>query len=292
MTHAPAPRSPAARLIPLAFTLLAFLVSGCAWLAPARPKLAPTVLADETIAALLTHLEAEWVRWGRRTVHAERLPEPGRSCLLQPDGRCSEVADGCGPEQTAALCPAVTDYWRALTDTPPHRCEPGYLDVCETTPPPGALLARNLPWSATFVSAMMRRAGLTRSEFAFSARHADYIADARDGYASAYQVLPTPAPVAPGDLVCAGRGRTQLLPTGIDEVRAGYALHCDVVVQVDLVTKQAEAIGGNVQQTVARITIPLDDEGRVVFDESGARKWALVMRARRSGGDGTRDSAE
>jgi hypothetical protein len=128
---------------------------------------------------------------------------------------------------------------------------------------------------------MMKRSGFTKAEFAFSPRHAEYVADARDGYASIYEVVPTPVAVSPGDIVCAGRSDTELLPSAIATVRKGFELHCDIVVHVDVRSGRAEAIGGNVQQTVAKTILLLDDQGRVAFDESTARKWALVMKLRR-----------
>lgn len=269
----------ARRALPLC---VALLTTGCAWLMPTRGTLGPTTVPAERIAALVNLLEEEWRRWGSAIVRIDGATAAGGSCLMLPDGRCAAVDDGCGQEQTAALCPVVTAYWRAVTLIPLHGCEADTLDVCETTRPDDAPVARGLPWSAVFVSAMMKKAGFARTEFAFSPRHAEYIADARDGFASAFEVVPTPSVVAPGDLVCTGRGRNRLLPADVADIRSGDTMHCDVIVSVDLVTRQADAIGGNVQQTVARIVVPLDDEGRVLFDEGAARRWALVMRIRRA----------
>ena len=265
----------------MAGAVAVLLVAGCAGWPPPGP-VPPTVVPPQRIERLVALLDAEWRRWGGRVVS---LDEPAGACLLQPEGGCVEVFDGCGDEQSAALCAVVDGYW---LQTPPfvprQRCE--RTDVC-TTRWPSELPrdGRAPPWSAAFVSAMMARAGFAASELPPSPTHAAYVAAARDGRASAYEALPTPAHPAPGDLVCAMRGDSPLTPAELHRIDGGLRpspMHCDLVVAVDRALGVAEAIGGNVQQTVAKTVVRLDADGRVAFDANAHRRWIVVLRARRA----------
>lgn len=231
--------------------------------------------------------DAEWRRWGMQQVR----PMPGGgTCAVLADGDCRPVDDGCGREQAAALCPVVNDYWRALgpggSGVERHRCVD--VDVCEARWPAERGAPEQTPaWSAAFIGAVMRAAGFGETEFDFSAAHARYIVAARDRFASAFELFPTPAAVDVGDLVCAPRlaegGATRPMAIGEIRDRDGVtAMHCDLVVALDLKARQAETIGGNVQQAVSRSTVALDGEGRLHWAPDADRGWMLVMKPRRS----------
>lgn len=260
--------------------LLAVLLSACAVQAP-RVRIPPTVVSADQTRALIAHTTAEWQRWGQRIVRIDVEP----SCLVQPDGSCVEIGDGCGDEQTSALCPIVDEYWKAV---PPHigRHACHTVDICTAQWPTAELgrAFRTPAWSAAFVSAMMARAGFSTSEFWPSMTHAGYIVAAREGYASAFEVVPTPAVARPGDLLCATRSYARYTPADISAIEDGERappMHCDIVVAVDRAAGVLQAIGGNVQQTVARIDVQLDAQGRVTYAAGVARPWILVLRARR-----------
>ncbi|WP_162258054.1 DUF2272 domain-containing protein [Hydrogenophaga sp. Root209] len=277
--------------IPLfnALGILAIL-QGCASKGPPRVKVAPTIVTPTQIADLVFHSNTEWERWGKRVVRAM----PGSpTCLVQADGSCEVVAEGCGDEQTRALCPIVNTYWANVSNGKAgHSCN--LNDVCEVKWPPGDTRSFEMTaaWSAAFVSTMLKKAKFSTSEFWPSGVHAEYIFAARDGYASAFEVVPIPAYPQVGDIICANRvlepkpgeqRRRPLKPEEIFQIRAnGPAMHCDIVVQVDLTSKMVHAIGGNVQQTVARTLTPLDDQGLLQYNADSGRPWMLVMRARRS----------
>ncbi|WP_418318834.1 DUF2272 domain-containing protein [Piscinibacter sakaiensis] len=269
----------------VAALLLAVLLAACAPLPQAPPKVPvpPTTVPPTRIERLVELLEQEWVRWGRGVV----VTPPGdTACLIHPDGYCDPIADGCGQEKTAALCPVVNEYWAAISYRQiRHDCR--RTDVCEVQWPESEAEPpqRTPPWSAAFVSAMMQRAGFSSREFRPAPAHADYVVAARDGTMSAYAVVPTPARAAPGDLICAVRGRSALTPADIALITDGAfatPMHCDIVVKVDLAARRLEAIGGNVQQTVARSIVALDSDGRVSFDIDPQRPWLLVLKARRA----------
>ena len=121
------------------------------------------------------------------------------------------------------------------------------------------------PWSAVFVSYLVRSAGYDAREFRFSDAHADYARAAlatghreTDGRADpgAYRACdPATTAPRPGDLLCSTRARAAVLDSFdalAPALEAGGPLpmHCDLVVAVDAAALQAEAIGGNVLQSV------------------------------------------
>lgn len=121
------------------------------------------------------------------------------------------------------------------------------------------------PWSAAFVSWVMRRAGMP--DFAASARHVDYVRTAwRQPTRNPYLLAPpretTPAP---GDLLCYVRANTRVLGHGgllnrLDG-NGGLAMHCDIVVAA-VPGDMAWLVGGNVQQAVTLRMLRLDALGR------------------------------
>lgn len=267
------------RVAALAACLAAVWLSSCGAPTVVRPKVAPTWVSPEKIARLLAETDTEWNRWGRKLAYV-RPGEP--VCLVVSDGSCRDVDDGCGQEQTAALCPVVNEYWQAVPERFGNTCN--LVDVCEWQWPRDSGLTRddNKAWSAAFTSAMMARAGFSTTEFMPTGRHALYIAAARDGYASAYDVIRTPTVVSPGDVICSSRGRSRqrIDPTTLHAIGPGDEMHCDIVVWVNREEGFLEAIGGNVKQTVAKTIVPIDPEGRLLYDANADRSWVLAMRAR------------
>ncbi|HWS78179.1 MAG TPA: DUF2272 domain-containing protein [Thermomonas sp.] len=130
------------------------------------------------------------------------------------------------------------------------------------------------PWSAAFVSWVMRRAGVPR--FTLSGSHFDYVRAARlDPANSPYQFLePLSATPATGDLLCYVRtGRVhghEGLASVIDGGASGLAMHCDIVVAANPGgDAKAWLVGGNVQQAVTM---------RVLNLNAGGRFWGLPQR--------------
>ena len=111
------------------------------------------------------------------------------------------------------------------------------------------------PWSAAFVSWVMRRAGVPG--FRGSASHVSYVRDAyKDSANSAYQVQdPRAAKAAVGDLLCSVRSAARVYGYGDLATllsmpnNAGLAMHCDIVVGV-APGNYAYLVGGNVAQSV------------------------------------------
>jgi hypothetical protein len=259
--------------------LAAAALAACAQPGVVAPKPVP----PERVAALVQDALDEWVRWGRQDV---RVPASDEFCAELPGDRCLEIEDGCGKEQDPLLCPVVNEYWDAVHHgdpaAPHHWCTQALHCEAHWQPEWGEP-DDTPPWSAAFLSALMRRAGFDETEFAFSDTHADYLAAARDHRTSAYEVVPTPATATVGDLVCATRDAHtgEPPPTDVRKIRSGVRatpMHCDLVVDVDTANRRLDAIGGNVQQSVARSRVALDDQGRVSPSLNPARPWIAVMR--------------
>lgn len=268
----------------------AVLAAGCA---SRPPRLAPTTVGPEQAAAIARIADAEWRRWGSGWAMSPAVQAAGEgSCAVLADGSCRPVDDGCGREQSAALCPVVNEYWRALgragTGRERHSCP--QPDRCEAEwRPEYGTPQRTAPWSAAFVSAVMRQAGFSPREFRFAAAHAQYIVAARDGQATAFELWSTPAPVLPGDLVCLPRTAEAVLrPMPLADIRDGQdgrgltPMHCDVVVSVDAAGRRVQVVGGNVQQSVSRRELPLAEDGRLHWQPRPDAAWALVMKPRRA----------
>ena len=121
------------------------------------------------------------------------------------------------------------------------------------------------PWSAAFVSWVMRQARVPG--FTASSRHYDYVRAAwRQPPDSPYRLLaPMAAEPAPGDLLCYVRAHARVLGHRglVDRLEAGNELpmHCDIVVAT-APGHMAWLVGGNVQQAVTLRMLRLDAQGR------------------------------
>ena len=132
------------------------------------------------------------------------------------------------------------------------------------------------PWSAAFISYLMKNAGFSPAEFEFSDSHADYVQAALAASAAeaagqdstqafrACDIATTP--VRAGDLICATRASTAgtakfaALVTALAARSPGEAfpMHCDLVVSSDAGgDAKLESIGGNVVNsvTLSRMTL-------------------------------------
>lgn len=125
------------------------------------------------------------------------------------------------------------------------------------------------PWSATFVSWVMVKAGLPG--FRPSASHIDYVrAAAVNPQESAYQFLdPATARPAAGDLLCHVRMPGRIygfagLLAAVHTDGSGLQMHCDIVVATNPDNDAtAYLIGGNVQQGVTMRLLPLNRNGQL-----------------------------
>jgi hypothetical protein len=235
----------------------------------------------------------------------------------------------------------VATFWRALSDSDPpalltalgrtERAEasaavaaaagsvPARADVAMRE----ALLRAAIvdtPWSAAFISYLMKMSGFSRAEFAFSDSHADYVqaaigasaaeAEGRESFHAFRACDVRSTPPRAGDLLCATRATAAAtdgfaaLPAAIAAARLsghGFPMHCDLVVRSDAGgDAKLETIGGNVVQsvTLSRMTLNASkvlgsayfprsenpqaraSRGPGVRDNLNRRPWVVVLQFR------------
>ena len=139
---------------------------------------------------------------------------------------------------------------------------------------------RDQAWSATFISYVMRMAGISDEDFDRSIRHSEYIhmalqnrvSGARDAAFVGRRLIEYRP--KPGDLVAYSRtSRPMTFDRAVDRER--YKSHTDIVVY----TRQGEigVIGGNVEQSVSLKRVSTDRSGHV----DGVHKdWFAVLENR------------
>jgi hypothetical protein len=127
------------------------------------------------------------------------------------------------------------------------------------------------PWSAAFVSWLVRSADLGGSDFPATVLHWDYIQRFRSPGRFATRDPRSYAPRV-GDLVCTARDETI---DGFDALRPG-PYHCDLVVAAQ--PGAIEAIGGNLGDTVASTRFDTDARGLLLA--LPGRPWAAVLELR------------
>jgi hypothetical protein len=247
---------------------------------PPVPDTTPIAYPPETRARLMSILDAEWREWGSRVIDARDKP------FLDEDGPISE--------QDPAAFSKVLAYWGSVGEqdfidrnkrafirgSAAGMCTPGELAAdgrdaiwgCE-------------PWSAAFISYVVRAAGIDRAEFPPSIGHRVYV-DALIGIAARWGPQATflahevedYAP-QPGDLICADRAargpRISTLAERARELGASRPMHCDFVAQV--APGEVLAIGGNVAQGVTAVRYRTDASGRLVRN---VRRWFGVFQNR------------
>ena len=158
------------------------------------------------------------------------------------------------------------------------------------------------PWSAAFISYVIRHAGVAPTAFQFSNAHRAYIYDAFTASAAEmtneageriYRACPVATRPRPGDLICfqrepsmAGesddsvreRIRTEL--AGNSATRSVRRAHCDVVAHVDAPARKVYSIGGNILQSITARKMNLHSRGLKFSAEQKGRcggpgQWTL-----------------
>ncbi|MCZ7555775.1 MAG: DUF2272 domain-containing protein [Bacteroidia bacterium] len=183
------------------------------------------------------------------------LPAPGtpisalaksiRSIAL---GELQRWGNGSMKESDIRMRPVLYDYWLIGTGLKPETLThlPSWWSA--------------VPWSAAFISWVMRHAGAGNT-FKYSPSHSVYTLAAKQNRITnnanplkAFRLSEARPQV--GDIVCrrrAGSGATY------DNLTAGMPTHCDIVVAVQpgtLIT-----VGGNVRDSVSSTRVPIDSEG-------------------------------
>jgi len=154
---------------------------------------------------------------------------------------------GAIKECEAGIRPVLEDYWRTGVGSVPSQS-----NYCSS-----------VPWSAAFISWVMRKAG-AGSAFKYSGRHTDYVGAAKQNrVANNNNPFKTHriSEVSPrvGDLVCLERTNSGVSYDNVDQ--APRNSHCDIVVAVQ--SGQIKTIGGNLSDSVKHQSVTTDGNGRV-----------------------------
>ena len=206
------------------------------------------------------------------------------SPFLDGNGRLASmtVAEAENTRLQDGVTPAwrrVADYWKAsgLLWQSASRYGASECSVPDPVPPQSAACRAfviDTPWSATFVSFVMARAGLPG--FAPSASHVDYVRSAWSDAGSPYRLAdPEREPPSAGDLLCFARGNALMgYPGFVSFLQSGdgsgLAMHCDIVVGASVGgDNRLHLVGGNVLQGVTARALALNRNGLL---------WALPKR--------------
>jgi hypothetical protein len=193
------------------------------------------------------------------------------------EAEASRLADGA-----TEAWRRVAGYWResgllGRMAGFPGAGECGYAATDRYPSPSCRAFIIDNPWSAAFVSYVMRKADVPG--FRASASHSDYVRDAylSPGDSPFLYLDPAVATPAPGDLLCYVRipsrtygyeGLRQFLAAGTGD---GVNMHCDVVVAANPGNDgKAYLVGGNVQQGVTMRLLRVNRNGNF---------WALPLRS-------------
>lgn len=157
------------------------------------------------------------------------------------------------------------------------------------------------PWSAAFISYVIRQSGVEANAFRFSNAHRAYIYDAFAASAAEltneagdrlYRACPLTTKPRSGDVICAHResALADLSDRAVRErigkeiadnggTRSVRRAHCEVVVHVDAQTRKMYTIGGNVNQAVTARKLNLRRDFKVSAAQKGhcggAGSWTL-----------------
>ncbi len=197
-----------------------------------------------------------------------------------PDTRPVPLPDD-KPERQAGLWQRVGEYWWTGMDAGMREGSwTGKHDDFGAEFP--ATSDANYPWSAAFISYVMRIAG-AGTRFPYSPSHATYINAAydvaqgrdRDNAVTAERA-DAYAPKA-GDIICASRGRRRVR---FEDLPTSFPGHCQIVVQA--APGMLSTIGGNVDDAVTMIHVPTTPDGRLAYpggDLADTRyPWFVVLR--------------
>jgi hypothetical protein len=226
---------------------------------PCRDQIRP----EWSLRRRVVHLSGcEWRAWGRQRLLLDRgWPE------AQVD---------FGPDEDAlSVWPRVAGYWDVAD--PAHAAEVRALAA--QAPRRELWPAWRRPWSAAFVSWVMRRAG--SADFMPDPAHADYLRAALVRRPDSVVDLAQYEPVT-GDVICAGRGsgpRTaEEFLRRLREERGFFPSHCDIIADVrgDALT----LIGGNVKNAVTATitTVVRNEAGEGRIPPATTRPWAVALR--------------
>lgn len=262
---------------PASYVALIALVSACA---PVKPPPAPKPPPDVHVPDFARKPFAPFSRDAVVAIAMREWRLFGQKVNDDPPG--TPRPPGPKPEREQGLWQRVGEYWWLGMDAGREEGSwTGRHDMFGIAF--GAEDDRRYPWSAAFVSYVMRIAGAGPG-FSYSPGHWVYIDAAirgDDPGAIFTAARPQDVPPRPGDLICTGRGPDRALR--YDDLPAGpYLSHCDIVVAA--APGQIKVVGGNVDDAVTMKHVPVTTQGRLAAPDGRLLDpryaWMVVLRAR------------
>ncbi len=194
-------------------------------------------------------------------------PPPGNDKPERYPGLWQRVGEYWWESQDAS---SVTAYW-----TGKHDANGSVFPASQDS---------HYPWSAAFISYIMRIAG-AGDRFPYAPAHAAYInaaksqADAGGGPLVVTAQRPDQYAPQAGDIICLGRGGSRALT--YDELpTTSFPGHCDFVIAAD--PGQLTVLGGNVDDSVTEKHIPITQSGMLSDPATGVvdtrYPWFVVLR--------------
>lgn len=252
---------------PILPLLTALLLAACAS-RDVAPRFPPLVCPEQTQAGVEARMigaaTGMWQRFGGAVIDwrdgSRKVIGPGRS------------------EREPELAPMLRTFWQAVP-TPGG----GFYANQEGRSRPDAP-AFEVAWSAAFISWLACAAGVPEGMLPRHEAHYAYVDATILGMADPARWF-RPREILqhapkPGDLICLDRsGATRRLSSWaerVPEVGQARPMHCDLVVETG--PGVIQAIGGNVEDTVARSLYPADAEGRLYpLGGSDASGWFVIL---------------
>lgn len=200
--------------------------------------IASPVLADTPIENALRIARQEWERFGMQTID-----------------KTNTIVHKGGQESEDPYWERVGDYWKAV----------GFPNLTGKD--------TNEPWSAAFISWVMKEAGMG-DRFSYSEWHATYIRNSiiarqkGDKHFAYWGYRLSERAPQVGDLV----GYARQGGITYDYQPLTYSSHTDLVVAVR--PHEIDVIGGNVKDSVSMKTLATDDKG-LIIDKN--QRWFVVM---------------
>lgn len=206
---------------------------------------APAAASVATRAALLAVAQTEWQFFGSQQIDMRQEPlSAPRLGLLEDEGEAVQ---------------RIGWYWQAVGRN---------FTGADT----------QQPWSAAFISYLMKTAGVAAGDFLFDEAHFNYLSflKQRQSEANPLFVLRPAASevITPGDLICTSRDSNSV--NTIEDIRPGLPGHCDLVFEVHPEQGWAGVIGGNVFNSVSESLIPVAADGRAI--PFPRRPWFVVVK--------------
>lgn len=194
-----------------------------------------------------------------KNVVRDRLSEPKEALIQSAVRHYFDFDKGKGKEHVSPYFKKVGKFWQAIGHN---------LDGRDT----------DTPWSAAFISACIKEAG-GYSGFKYSAAHSRYVHQSirrkienKSGPFWGEKISAVKPQI--GDLVCRSR-TSRRITYDYASKNEYYKSHCDIVIRV--MTDHVSAIGGNLSNSVSRVTYPLDSRG---FLKSEGGVYALMSNRR------------